>query len=65
LYVTYIAWAVQGICNSFLNRTNTLLDVDANDEYEFYGDGLTGVDLEELDNIERTAYRGERKFIST
>ena len=42
-----------------------MLDIDADDKYEFDGDGLTGVDLEELDNIERTAYRGERKFIST
>jgi hypothetical protein len=33
-----------------------LLDVDADDEYEFDNDGLMGADLEELDDIERNAY---------
>ena len=31
------------------------------DEYEFDDDGLTGADLEELDDIERNAYHGAWK----
>jgi hypothetical protein len=58
-----IAPAIWAITIAY-QKTNTLLDVDADDEYEFDGDGLTGADLEELDNIERIAYRGEREFSS-
>ena len=42
-----------------------MLNVDADDEYAFDDDGLTGADLEELDDIERNAYQGARKSMCT